>query len=394
MYNTPDASFCTLIIRKAFVRKSRTAITVFNLLLLLMNEQTAAQTPAVRQNPPVVIGYVAGYSGLIDTSKIEATKLTHINYAFVDVKDSCAWLHNEKTDTVNLGLLNSLKAKNPALKILISIGGWSWSKNFSDAVLTEASRLAFAASAVQLVQVHQLDGIDIDWEYPNQQGDGNTYRPEDKHNYTLMFQALRQQLNLLQQQTGKQYLLTAAVGGFSSFLQNTEMQQVQTYLNYINLMTYDYGWGKATHHTNLYTSDNDESNSADKTFQAFVKAGVPANKLVMGLAFYGRGKIVESTVNNGLHQPSLTTVYAGGFTFLKDSLMQRDGYKRYWDEKAKAPYLFNAETKTFISYDDEESVKYKCQYVKQNKMAGVMFWEYSDDWKGYLLAEINKQLRR
>jgi chitinase len=126
---------------------------------------------------PVIIGYVGGFRGLIATDSIDVWRLSHINYAFVDIKDNRAWLHNEATDTVNLRKLSELKKIKPDLKILISIGGWSWSKNFSDATLTDTSTRNFALSAVDIVSKYNLDGIDIDWEYPGMIGDSNVYRP-------------------------------------------------------------------------------------------------------------------------------------------------------------------------------------------------------------------------
>lgn len=342
----------------------------------------------------VVIGYVAGYGRLINTEAIEATKLTHLNYAFVDIRDSLAWLHNEATDTVNFRNLVKLKEKNPDLKILISIGGWSWSKGFSDAVLTDSLRTAFSASAVAIVNTYNLDGVDIDWEYPNMRGDGNVFRPEDRQNYTLLFQSLRAGLDSLEQQTHRKLWLTAAVGGFTAFLKNTEMEKAQRYLDYVNLMTYDYAWEKASHHTNLYYSKNyAEENSADKAVKEFITAGVPARKLVMGLAFYGRGWILESVENRGFNQTVVSSFRSGGYTYIKDSLIGQAGFRSYWDHKAKAPYLLQKTERKFISYENERSVKEKCRYVKKYKLGGVMFWEYFSDPKGYLLTVINRKLR-
>ena len=191
-------------------------------------------------NRPVVIGYVGGFHGLLNTSNIEAKMLTHINYAFVDIKDGKAALGNEKTDTTNFRQLNLLKADNPELKILISIGGWAWSENFSDAVLTDSSRKVFAKSSVAIIKKYNLDGVDIDWEYPGLPGeDGNVFRPEDKQNYTEMFHAIRTELDLLEKETGKKKLLTTAVAGWVEFLKATEMGKAQRYLDYVNLMTYD-----------------------------------------------------------------------------------------------------------------------------------------------------------
>ena len=367
--------------------------TIAILFAFLFFPDSMQAGPAFPKPKQVVIGYVAGYSGIINTEAIEAEKLTHINYAFVDIRNNQAWLHNESTDTVNFRKLNGLKKRNPDLKILISIGGWSWSKHFSDAVLTDSSRKLFAVSAVNIIRDYHLDGVDIDWEYPNMPGDGNTYRPEDKHHYTLMFEALRTELDALENQTALPCLLTTAAGGFPAFVKNTEMDKVQLYLDYINLMTYDYSWGDPGHHTNLYHAKNfDRENSADKAIKTFLAAGVPAGKLVMGLAFYGRGWVVESLDNDGFHQKIVSSFSGGGYTYLKDSLVNQKGFISYWDDKAKAPYLLHATDKKIISYDDERSVKEKADYVKKQKLGGVMFWEYSDDPKGYLLNVIHKTL--
>jgi chitinase len=376
----------------------RTTLLLKQALLLLATSLPLLPLKAQdKKTIPVIIGYVGGYRGLVNTTTIAANQLTHINYAFVNVKDHQAWLSNERTDTVNFRKLNLLKEQNPSLNILISIGGWTWSKNFSDAVLTDSSRATFARSAVNIIRKYQLDGVDIDWEYPGRPGnDGNIYRAEDKQNFTLMFQALRLELNLLEKETGRKKLLTTAVGGFTAFLKTTEMDKAQQYLDYINLMTYDfYSSDKAGHHTNLYASEiYNNGNDADKTVKAFQAAGVPASKLVMGIAFYGRTYTLAPDSKNGLGDKIVSQKYGSGFTFLKDSLENQKGFKKYQDKKARAPYLFNAATSEFITYEDEWSVKNKCKYVLSNQMAGVMFWEYNEDLKGYLLTEINKVLHK
>jgi chitinase len=346
------------------------------------------------QSNKVIIGYVGGFRGLINTAPIQAKKLTHINYAFVDIKNNRAWLHREATDTINFRNLILLKKQNPALKILISIGGWTWSGRFSDAVLTDTSRQRFVASAVAIVKKFDLDGIDIDWEYPSLPGDkGNIYRPEDKHNYTLLFKELRAQLDSLQQQTNKKYLVTTAVGGFKKFVDNTEMGEAQQYLDYINLMTYDYSGGKiASHHTLLYSSKVYKSeNNADAAVTLFEAAGVPANKLVMGIGFYGKSSILIDGAK-GLGDSVATYSHGVGFTMIKDSILKSPGFKAHRDKHAKADYIYNEGTRQFITYDDEWSVKKKCKYVKRKKLAGAMFWEYNDDLKGYLLDVIDKVL--
>ncbi|MBV8390198.1 MAG: glycoside hydrolase family 18 protein [Mucilaginibacter sp.] len=345
------------------------------------------------QDKPVIIGYVGGFRGLINVN-VSPKKLSIINYAFVDVKNNRAWLHREATDTINLRRLNDLKKQNPALKVVISIGGWTWSGNFSDAVLTDTARAAFAASAADIVRKYDLDGIDIDWEYPARKGlKGNIYRPEDKVNYTLLLRDLRHVLDSIKIQTHKPYLLTCAVGAFKDFVENTEMGKAQQYLNYINLMTYDYNEKVAGHHANLYKSKKyKDKNSADKAVDAFIAAGVPPEKLVMGLAFYGRAYTLASDTKKGIGDSIINHDRGWGYTVIRDSLIDRNGYVAHRDKKAKAPYLYNAAKRQFITYDDEWSVRKKCKYVLYRRMAGVMFWEYSSDPKEYLLNEVDSIL--
>ena len=372
-----------------------------SILLFIMLLSIAFNVTAQKLTPKkhVIIGYVGGYHGLVDTTMVNPDKLTHINYAFVNVQHNRAWLTNIKTDTINFKYLVGLKKRNPDLKVLISIGGWGWSGNFSDAALSDTSRRAFAASAVAIVKQYKLDGIDIDWEYPGQVRIGNIHRPEDKQNYTLMFQALRQSLDSLQQQTGHKLLLTAAVGAFRHFLQHTEMGKAQRYLDYINLMTYDYmqdSIGITVHHTNLYPSKKYVTeNSVNKAVDDFIAAGVPVNKLVVGIAFYGRSIGVADGSTDGLGTKTTVHMRGGGYTYLKDSLINLNtrGFKYYRDKDAMAPYLFNAQLMQFISFDDEWSVKNKCRYAVKKGMAGVMFWEYAEDKKEYLLNEIDKDLK-
>lgn len=341
----------------------------------------------------IIIGYVPGFRGELDTDKIDARKLTHINYAFVNVKDSMAWLTNLATDSINFRKLNDLKQDNPDLKILISLGGWSWSENFSDAVLTETSRKKFTDSNINIVEKYNLDGVDIDWEYPGFQGEDNVFREEDRENFTLMFRSLREGLDSVSVATGKKYLLTTAVPEFKAFLEKTDMDEVAKYLDYVNLMAYDFyvpAGDTVGHHSNLYPSKDGKGRSADTGVRDFIRAGVPAEKIVLGIPFYGRSWIMHTIDNNGIERMADSVVRAGGYTFIKDSVLNSDGFIRYWDEQAQAPYLFNKKTKQLLVYDDEESVKIKCQYVKDKNLAGVMFWQYESDPNLYLLNEINK----
>ncbi|MBS1597478.1 MAG: glycoside hydrolase family 18 protein [Bacteroidetes bacterium] len=370
--------------------------SLFFLLLLTTGTSFRDKTGNFSQKEKVVIAYVGGFRGLMNMDSIKAEKITHINYAFVDVKDNRAYLHNKFFDSANMENLKKLKLKNPSLKLLISIGGWSWSGNFSDAVLSDTARKAFAASAVEIVRKFDFDGVDIDWEYPGLMGAGNIYRPEDKENFTFALRDLRSSLNKLASTTGKPKLLTIAAGADTSFISHSDMKGAQKYLDYVNLMTYDFkdeGDPVAGHHTNLYANPNGKETYTDLSVKNFMQAGVPKNKLVVGCAFYGRGWKLKTTAGNGLYQPAIGNTHGGGYTRIKDSLLSNAAYTRFWDADAKAPYLFNARDSIFISYDDEESIKEKCLYIQKNKLAGVMFWEYFEDPKGYLLDVIHRELK-
>lgn len=344
-----------------------------------------AQAP-IQAKPYVIIGYVTGDGW--KKEQIDPNKVTHINYAFAIPAENGELAPLTPKDSINLALLTSLRSVNKDLKVLISIGGWGGCKYFSDAALTDASRRKFANSATALLLKHHLDGVDIDWEYPDQIGAGNIYRPADKQNFTLFLKAIRDQLD----EQGKKdnrigsnhYLLTAATGGDTAFVNHTELGKAQRYLDYVNIMTYDlyHGNDKVTgHHSPLYQSakgDHSRNSTADAV-DGHIRAGVPASKIVLGLPFYGRGWADAKPQDNGLFQPAPGKHSFISHDELVDKYINKNGYTRYWDADAKAPYLWNPTSRTFISYADEQSFDYKLDYVKSKHLAGVMFWEYMYD---------------
>ncbi|ARK13787.2 glycoside hydrolase family 18 protein [Fibrella sp. ES10-3-2-2] len=377
---------------------SSITLICLGLLAQLPNAPAVAQA---RKPSPVLIGYVSGQGW--SKEQIDGRKLTHINYAFAVPSADGTLAPLSARDSVNLAALTSLRAENKDLKILLSIGGWGGCKYFSDAALTTASRQKFANAAVALLKKHKLDGLDIDWEYPAQVGAGNIFRPEDKQTFTLFLKALRDRLD----EQGKQdkrsaaahYLLTAATGGDTAFVSHTELGKAQKYLDYVNLMTYDlyHGNDKVTgHHSPLGQSKKgDQSrNSSISAVEGHIRAGVPANKLVLGLPFYGRGWTGVTPVDNGLYQPATGKHLFISYDELAEKYIGKNGYTRYWDADAQAPYLWNPDTKTFISYADEASFTPKIEYVKKKGLAGVMFWEYIYDLREQkLLNKLVSDLR-
>lgn len=252
-----------------------------------------------------------------------------------------------------------------------------------------------AASAVRVLSELPFDGIDLDWEYPCYGEAGIASSPDDKQNFTLLLKTMREALDAKGTEDGRHYLLTIAAGADQYYVDGTEMDKVQQYLDFVQLMTYDMRGGFQVltgHHTNLYTPAGDLFRiSVDASVRLFHRAGVPKEKIVIGAAFYSRLWNEVPDRHHGLHQMAGTTGgYGPDFTVLTESYINKNGYIRYWDEEACAPYLFNGSS--LISYDDEESITRKCEYIKKTGIAGMMFWEYSCDRTHRLLDAMHQGL--
>ncbi len=345
-----------------------------------------------------VIGYIYSPNRPLVPKDVAAEKLTHINYAFANIKDGLM-VEGYAGDPENFRTLNSLKERNPQLKILVSVGGWTWSRGFSDMALTPQSRKRFIDSAVASLERYHLDGLDVDWEYPGQKGLNNTNRPEDKMNCTALPAEARAGLDKAGKSAGKRYLLTMAAGSNNAWIEHTEMDKAQSSLDFVNLMTYDMAgdWDPVTaHHSPLFTNPaSPKGQSCAKSVDLFMAAGVPASKIVLGVPLYGKAWGDVPPENNGLHQPGkrVTVKLGTNFRDIEANPEGKDGFVRYWDDISKAPFLYNAERRIFISCEDEESVDLKGSYVRERGLAGIMFWEYSGDFGGKLLDAINQALR-
>ncbi|MDY6793730.1 MAG: glycosyl hydrolase family 18 protein [Actinomycetota bacterium] len=375
-----------------------------------------------------VIGYFTAwgvYGRDFHVSDIPAELLTHINYAFANISEEgeCvlgdpyadidkyytgdSW--DEGSLRGNFHQLQLLKERYPHIRTLISVGGWTWSGRFSDVALTAESRQRFASSCVEFITEYGFDGVDIDWEYPVGGGlAGNAARPEDKVNYTLLLKELRAQLDARGDVDGRHYLLTIAAPAGEGHFNNIELEKIHSYLDWINLMTYDFhgGWDSMTNFNSpLYPHPEDPSSEYVKTVfnvdyavHGYLAAGVPAGKLVMGVPFYGRGWSGVPDVNGGLFQQAggvpQGTWESGMFDYVDlEANYIGKGYTRYWSEDSKVPWLYNPATGIMISYDDPESLGLKAEYVRNNQLGGVMIWELSsDDTGGNLLDSLVRHL--
>lgn len=319
-----------------------------------------------------VIAYYTGNKTVIDSFPIE--KISHLIYSFAHLKGDSLHI-NSARDTALIKQMVSLKKRNPDLKVMIAMGGWSACPNCSEVFSRNDGRKTFAKTTKELLDFLQADGIDIDWEYPAVLGyPGHRYTVDDKHNFTLLIKELRKKL-------GKKTEISFAAGGTKNCIDSCfEWDEVIPLVNRVNLMSYDLVSGYATtsgHHTPLYSTPQQEL-STDYAIKALKAYGVPNHKIALGAAFYGRVFTNSTDANQGLYQP---TKFAYGVSFkqFKDKFSPENGFKYYWDDVAKAPYLYHTDSKSLVTFDDPKSISLKTKYVIDQKLNGIMFWELNDD---------------
>src|SRR5438105_90128 len=379
---------------------------MFSLRALLAVCCVAWMVPAFGADPAKLIAYYfpsttpgRGYA----PADIPAAKLTHLNYAFANVEGGEIVVGHPELDLDMFARLREIKQQQPHLKTLISVGGWSWSKNFSDAALSAESRARFADSGVAFVRQHGFDGVDIDWEFPVAGGmAGNIVRPDDKANFTLLLQALRERLDAAGKADAKTYLLTAALGAAHKHI---ETLKVAALLDWVNLMTYDFSgtWDTRAGHVAPLFHDpalpaGNPQNNVDGLVGQYLAAGVPPRQIVLGFPFYGYSWKKCGPADHGQYQAcegaGRGTWEAGALDYsdIAKNLVNRNGFSRYWNAAARSPWLFNPVTGEFVSYEDTESLTHKLRFLKLRKLAGAMFWELGGDREQVLLDTLRREL--
>ncbi|KRG46872.1 hypothetical protein ARC20_04150 [Stenotrophomonas panacihumi] len=350
-----------------------------------------AGMPAAQAAPYRIVGYVVDAP---QAPAISPGKLDVVNFAFAQVDEAHHVFLPGTTAPANLRALVALRARQPSLRIVLSIGGWG-AGHFSEAVADEAARKVFADSAMALLRQYDLDGLDIDWEYPTLPGPGISHDPADRRNFTLMLESLRQRLDAEgKQRNGRHYLLTIAAAE-GEFAQGLELARIARSLDWINLMTYDFH-GSLTpttgHHAGLAPTPGAPAGArnAQAAVDEYLAAGVPADKIHLGVAFYGRRFGDVDATDDGLLQKFHSD---GGFISwreIAEGPLKQKAWTRHWDAKAQAPWLWNATTHQFISYDDPQSLRAKIDYVKRKGLGGVMYWEYRQDRDEQLLDVLSQ----
>lgn len=385
-------------------------------------ELRSMREPITAVNPPTkVIGYLASW-GIDDQgfklADLNGDQLTHIVYAFGRVgSDGLAALADPCMDAGkcasgepaiaggNFAELRSLKKRYPHLKFLVGLGGWNGSAHFSDAAATPQARSRFAASAIDaFIQDFPglFDGFDLDWEYPVEGGlAGNVVRPEDGANLTLLVEEFRRQLDALAGSRPERYLLTLAVSASPAKVATIDAKRLSEVADWIGVMTYDYHAGSDFAHFNAplfdVTGDPTPELNVDASIGAYLAAGVPPQRLVLGIPFYARvyGNVAHD--NDGLFRPADPAAPTGwpsnepNYRSLIASHPLHHGFVRYWHPEAEVPWLYSRAANVWITYDDPDAVSRKTEYARSHKLGGVMAWEVTGD-DGSLLAAIHRVL--
>ncbi|KAL0941448.1 complement fixation-chitinase [Colletotrichum truncatum] len=335
--------------------------------------------------------YGAGYN----PDNIPIDSVTHILYAFADVKPNGTVVSSDPwADTGKLfakdkpnepghnayGLVKQLylkKMANRQMKVILSIGGYNGSPKLTPILANQKLRLNFVSSAIKLVADHGLDGLDVDYEYPNSTAASN--------NTVKLLSELRAGLDMYSAKYANGYHFTlgfAAPAGPKNYAA-LDFKGMDKSLDFWSLMAFDFAgpWENTTgHQSNVYPSKKNPLStraSIDKAVKDYTMAGVPSYKINLGMPLYGRafsgtkglGKPYRGLPNGTLGQ-------AGIWTY-KD--LPRPGAKVMWDNVAKATYSYDNVTQQLVSYDDLKSALYKQEYIKKKKLGGAMYWEASGD---------------
>lgn len=346
-----------------------------------------------------IVGYYASWkqyrrNRLFVPENIDFRKYTIIEYAFyypdengkIQMTDPWGDSLNLKTPDNNL----ISRAHAVGTKVMLSLGGWTLSYTFPIVAADPSKRTAFAHSCMDMVREYEFDGIDIDWEFPGASpGNGTEGGPEDTDNFSLMIKEVRDSLDAYTAKNGGEHLLlTAAFHTVPDLADKIDWVEANKYLDYINCFGYDFygAWGNVTNHNAPLCPPKVGAkgvNQAEGFLLLTEKYGVPAEKIILGIGFYGRSMIAKG--ENGLHVPSVQGAVdkanfpddegSPGYYFI---LAKSGEYEMFWDSTAKVPYMTKG--KSFVSYDDPKSVEYKCRFIKHVGAAGCLIWEIEQDF--------------
>lgn len=287
------------------------------------------------------------------------------------------------------------------VKVMVSIGGWTLSDNFPGIADDPVKTQTFVDECVRIIKQFQFDGIDIDWEYPCYES--HSGRPAvDKKNFTRFMRAIRTGIDTLGKERNQEYLLTAAFGANKGQMDCIEYEEVSKFMDYINMMTYDFNgtWSSdANHNSPLYNPSSGYEGSLDLAYRLLQERDVPSEKINLGVAFYGRtlkgfkGKEPAMYAEHeGKSDVDRYPLHEGQPLYYRIADEMKAGAYNdtvMWDEAAQTPYLISVKDSSFVSFDNEQSIRLKAKYALDNKCAGVIIWDATGDYmekrKGSLL---------
>ncbi|XP_055346364.1 uncharacterized protein LOC129593893 [Paramacrobiotus metropolitanus] len=342
-------------------------------------------------------------SGKFSPSDIDPFLCTHIIYAFAKLNEESSILETfdpwaDLEDNYGLGgyqKVTALRNQNPRLKILISVGGWNaGSSGFSEMVSTRLKRKTFIESALRFLRKHNFDGLDINWEFPGVRGG----RDADRNNFDLLVQELRDAVDAEPALSGKpRLLISAAVSASDKTVQTAYNPSILgKFLDFISIMTYDFhgSWdSNVEHHSPIYGRNRDVSTvpgfNMVSAIKLWIKAGCPADKIVVGIPFYGRSFTLTDAHVTAPGSPAVGGGEPGPFTrepgflsyFEVCSLLMDKTWTVVIDPEERTPYAYKEDQ--WIGYDDIDSIIKKTVIVREWGLGGVMVWSVDmDDFRG------------
>lgn len=272
-----------------------------------------------------------------------------------------------------------LKKKYRKFKTILSIGGWTWSYKFAPVAATAAGRKKFANSAVKLMIDWGMDGIDIDWEYPT--------NAQEANNYVALLKEVRTALDNYSSTNKLNYrfIITVATPAGPSHYKVMNLKGMNPYVDAWHLMAYDYAgsWDSTTgHQSNIYLSKTNPLStkfSTDAAVNDYIKAGVPASKIVLGLPLYGRSFAGTAGLGKPYSGKGGGTLEAGIYLF-RD--LPRPGSKLYTDRTIGTSCTYDASKRELVTFDSLPSANLKADYIQKRSLAGAVYWEASGDKTG------------
>ena len=357
------------------------ALTTVSILHAPADASTAvAEAPARKAR---VVAYVQDAADMPDLASLSG-KVDQVNYAFALIEDGKAALDHAH----GLKEMSRFLRANSHIDGVLSVGGWG-ADGFSQACATEDGRVVLAESILALMDEHGFVGVDIDWEYPGMSMGGIAATDEDEENWYALLTLLRQGLDARQAETGRDHLLSVALGASAAHVEAADGARLAGIVDQAVVMAYDLrGFDRLTgHHAGLYPDGKTEL-SATWAVNAWVEDGIPEAKLLLGVPMYGR-VWRQVTGGNGLNRHAATS--GNRIVTQKDvAFLLENGAERHWDEQAQAAYLYDGEN--FVSYEDEESLRTKADWAVEKGLLGLAAWCVNQDENGMLLGVMHEAL--